>query len=351
SFCQHVVTTHEPLVISDARIDPVFKENLAIRDLGVVAYLGIPLKLEHGEILGSFCVIDSQPRIWTNEEIATLETLSSCVMTELELRNEIINAKNLNRQLDDLNQQLNEKVAELETANSELESFSYTVSHDIRAPLKRIQMLCTLLREEGKLTGENEEYLQAILSSATGANDVLEGLLFLCGVSKRPINREKLDLTALAKAIFSELQRREPTRRAQFQIQPNLVVYADPYLMRIALENLLGNAWKFTSKREETIIEVGTMDSTSDIIFVRDNGAGFNMEHADKLFRTFTRLHRQDEFEGTGIGLGTVRKIIHRHGGRIWAEGEVDRGATFYFQISGAHTPDSPANSAPGSIS
>lgn len=225
---------------------------------------------------------------------------------------------------------------ELERKNKELEAFSYSVSHDLRAPLRAISGFSRILAEEHEdnLNAEAKELLQKVQESARRMGQLIEDLLKLAQTGRRALARETVDLSGLAREIVSRLQASDPERKASFVLAPSLVVNADRGLLAVVLENLLGNAWKFTSKRPNTRIELGVQHHAKlTIYFVRDNGAGFDMQYADKLFSVFQRLHYENDFPGTGIGLATVQQIIHRHGGRVWAESETGRGATFYFVL------------------
>jgi len=226
--------------------------------------------------------------------------------------------------------------AQLEAANEELRAFSYSVSHDLRAPLRAIDgfSLAVLEDYETKLDTEGKTYLQRIRVAAGRMGQLIDGMLNLARISRAGIVRERVDLSPLAEEIAAELQASQPQRKATIVIPPNLPVKGDRLLLRVVLENLLSNAWKFTSERPTTHIEVGMKaNGRKTVHFVRDNGAGFDMQHADKLFGVFQRLHRENEFPGTGVGLATVQRIIHRHGGRIWAEAAPGEGATFYFVL------------------
>ena len=225
---------------------------------------------------------------------------------------------------------------ELEAANKELEAFSYSVSHDLRAPLRSIDGFSQALLEDYSelLPSEGRNFLERVRSSAQRMAELIDDLLNLSKVTRASMKLVSVDLSQLAQGIAAELQRTHAERRMSFNITPKLKVYGDPNLLQIVLENLLNNAWKFTSKREQAKIEFGSKHENAETIyFVRDNGAGFDMSYASKLFGAFQRLHAMTEFPGTGIGLATVQRIINRHGGRIWAEGAVGQGATFFFTL------------------
>lgn len=236
----------------------------------------------------------------------------------------------------DLERRVAERTAQLETANKELESFSYSVSHDLRAPLRGISGFSQVLLAKylDRLDPQGKDFLQRVDAASRRMGELIEDLLNLSRVTRSEMRREPVDLTLLARSIAAELQQAEPERKLTFLIQDDLKTSADPRLLKIVLENLLGNAFKFTSKQPTATVEFGRIEKNGKpVYFIRDNGAGFDMAYADKLFGPFKRLHSLKEFAGTGIGLATVQRIIHRHGGKVWAEGEVEKGATFYFTI------------------
>jgi two-component system, NtrC family, sensor kinase len=227
-------------------------------------------------------------------------------------------------------------VDELNSKNIELEAFSYSVAHDLRAPLRSIDGFSKLLLDDyaPQLDAKGQDYLQLVRESAQRMGELIDDLLLLSRVGRADLSRDRIDLSDIAKGVSEELRRKDPDRDVKWCIEEQLLVEADSGLMRVAFDNLLGNAWKFTAKVSAPRIDVGTRRQEGvAVFFVRDNGAGFNMEYAEKLFSPFQRLHTESEFAGTGIGLATVHRIVDRHGGRIWADGEVDRGATFYFTI------------------
>ncbi|MBI5688073.1 MAG: response regulator [Verrucomicrobia bacterium] len=230
-----------------------------------------------------------------------------------------------------------ERTSELQTAMKEIESFSYSVSHDLRAPLRAMDGFSKALLDDwgDKFDQQAKDYLHRIRAAAQRMSQLIDGLLALSHTSRQEMRREKVNLSALAQAVAAELREREPKRPVEFQCQPGLEVTGDERLLRVALENLLGNAWKFTSKQANACVEFGALRGAEgrNEYFVRDNGAGFEMAYADKLFGAFQRLHTTSEFPGSGIGLATVQRIIHRHGGKVRAEGAVGQGATFFFTL------------------
>jgi signal transduction histidine kinase len=234
------------------------------------------------------------------------------------------------------NQELKEKTDALAVLNRELESFSYSVAHDLRAPLTRItgfsQVLITDHADE--LSGDALNCVRRVVASCENMEHLIEDLLMLSRISRAEMNRAPVNLSEMARTVADDLQRDAPQRRIEFVIAPGVSAQADARLMKIVLANLLGNAWKFTGKQPDAMIEFGlTAEDGRRVYYVRDNGAGFEMKDADRLFGAFQRLHSQDEFPGAGIGLATVQRIIHRHGGQIWAEGKTGEGARFSFTL------------------
>ncbi len=239
---------------------------------------------------------------------------------------------------EELEQRVQERTAQLETVNKELEAFSYSISHDLRGPLRGIDGFSKALLEDykDKIDEGGKHYLTRICTGTQRMGQIIEDLLKLSHITRGELNLVDNDLSRMCRKILDEKTHANPERRVEIAIQPGISVQADHGLLRVALENLLGNAWKFTSKNDLARIEVGetTTPDEARIFFIRDNGAGFDMAFIDKLFNAFQRLHTTSEFEGTGIGLTIVQRIIHRHGGRIWAESEKGTGTTFFFTLS-----------------
>lgn len=245
----------------------------------------------------------------------------------------------------ELEQRVHERTEQLEFANKELESFSYSISHDLRAPLRAIDGFSRIVLEDcaEKLDDNSRANLQRVCAATQRMGQLIDDLLQLSRLTRSEMRRATLDLSVLVKSVADELQKTEPNRQVKFEIQPGLTADADEILMRAVLQNLIENAWKFTGKQANAKIEFGRMICEGvPAFFVRDNGVGFDMTYAHKLFGAFQRLHAATEFPGTGIGLATVQRIIHRHGGRVWAESEPNKGATFYFTL-----PTSPASFIP----
>jgi len=235
-----------------------------------------------------------------------------------------------------LNRHLERQLDELNQVNRELEAFSYSVSHDLRGPLSRMAGFSKALIEfhSASLNDEGRIFLKRIETSANRMCELVEDLLNFSRLTRVEMKQEEVDLSALLAGIGAELQGRDPQRVADFDIAPGVIVWCDPILIRAAMANLLENAWKFTRKHATSRIEFGvTGEPEAPVYFLRDDGAGFDMRDSARLFSPFQRLHKTSEFEGTGIGLAIVERIISRHGGRIWAEGEIERGATFFFTL------------------
>jgi PAS domain S-box-containing protein len=265
---------------------------------------------------------------------------------------DITQRKRVEDEIRALSEQSERRNSELIAINKELESFSYSVSHDLRAPLRSIDGFSLALLEDAgdKLEPEEKDHLGRIRAATVRMGQLIDDLLGLARTARRELVREKVDLSRMAHEVVAQLRASEPQRHPTVLIAPGLIVEGDRQLLRVMLENLLGNAWKFTAKRAEAHIEFGEQQQDlGRIYFVRDNGAGFDMRYVDKLFGAFQRLHDGGEFPGTGVGLASVQRIVNRHGGRIWAESAVGGGATFYFVLP--TTSDGPASPRPMSES
>lgn len=257
------------------------------------------------------------------------------------LRNAVKTATEHNATLE---RRVDDRTAQLHAANEELEAFSYSVSHDLRAPVRHINGFSQALLEDydDKLDETGKTYLCELRGASREIGLLIDDMLLLARVNRREMIPHATDVTAMAHSVVSALKRDHPDRTVEIEIEEGLSAWCDKRLLQILLTNLIGNAWKFTSKTANAEIFVGSEKGTEDpTYFVRDNGAGFDMAYVDKLFGAFQRLHHAREFEGTGVGLATVRRIITRHGGRVWAEGAVNSGATFFFTLpAGKETQD-----------
>jgi light-regulated signal transduction histidine kinase (bacteriophytochrome) len=224
----------------------------------------------------------------------------------------------------------------LAATNKELEAFSYSVSHDLRAPLRGMDGFSQALLEDysNKLDATGKNYLERIRAGTQRMGLLIDDMLKLSRVTRSEFNRQSVDLSDMVKQIIETQKQNNRRRTVQVTVTEDIIIQGDPYLLQIAMTNLIDNAWKFTDKTKNARIEFGAEQKNSkQVMFVRDNGVGFDMAYVDKLFGAFQRLHTTAEFPGTGIGLATVQRVIHRHGGQVWAEGEIGKGAVFYFTL------------------
>ena len=320
SAVQNALLTHRSLYVnSNLRVDNIF-------------YMPPDILLEHRDQQGKW-MCDQILRVMRAEEKrdSALSALTESEAHERELAEELARAN------EDLERRIEERTLELREVNKELESFSYSVSHDLRAPLRAIDGFSKILMEDfaAQLGTDGRDSLQRICGNVKQMEELIEGMLTLARMAKTEIRNERVNLSELAETEIANLRRSNPARSAEVTIQQDLYVTGDRSLLRAALSNLLGNAWKFTSKRATAKIEFGT-ESDEDgrpVFFVRDNGDGFDLKNATKLFTVFQRFHSHEQFPGTGVGLATVHRIVGRHGGRIWADSHPDEGATFFFTL------------------
>ena len=323
-----VALSGQPLRLPDVAQDP----NYLNIDPRMRSEVCVPIKL--GErVIGVINAESMTVNAFSEADERLLLTVAGQLATALErlrARAEIIqlNAK--------LEQRVQERTTELAAANKELEAFSYSVSHDLRAPLRSLDGFSRILLEEYSpaLDAQGQEHLQRIRHASQRMGQLIDNLLHLARITRAELRRASVDLTALARDILAELQAAEPERQVEVSLAAGLTVHGDARLLRVALTNLLGNAWKFTGKQAQARIEFGVLQAHGErAYYVRDNGAGFDMAYAQKLFGAFQRLHTESEFPGTGIGLAIVQRVILRHGGRLWAESAVGAGAAFFFTL------------------
>lgn len=285
----------------------------------------VPIRTEAP--VGAIGIYWAKPNAASDFEVEMLQALANSTSVAME---------NV-RLYTELEQRVQERTQQLEQVNRELEAFSSSVSHDLQAPLRHIDVYLDLLvqKETAALDETSRDYIRRVQSSTARMSSLIADLLRLSRYARAELNCTRIDLSLLGREIAQNLQDETPGRAAEFRFQEGVQADGDPALLRIVLENLLANAWKFTSKREKTLIEFGRAPQAdgSASYFVKDNGAGFDMRYATNLFIPFQRLHSQKDFTGTGIGLATVGRIIHRHGGRIWADAAPDAGATFSFTL------------------
>jgi light-regulated signal transduction histidine kinase (bacteriophytochrome) len=287
------------------------------------------------------------PPVWRQLWFILLMVLLGALILALAIR-VMLEQGHLRRARDELEIRVSQRTAELkaanrelEAANHELEAFSYSVSHDLRSPLRSIDGFSKGLLEDysDKLDEEGRDDLRRVRAAAQRMGQLIDDMLKLSRVTRVELRAAPVNLSAMVQEIFAEFAQQEPQRKVRLSIAPDVVITGDANLLRIALGNLIGNAWKFTARRDDAAIEFGVIDEKDRrVFFVRDNGAGFDMAFASKLFGAFNRLHSNADFPGTGVGLAIVQRVILRHGGHVWAESVVERGATFFFTL-GSHLP------------
>jgi signal transduction histidine kinase len=324
SFCGHTILGTEILEVPNALEDKRFRDSPHVTgEPKVRFYAGAPLITPDGQNIGALCVLDRTPHNLTQEQREMLTILSRQVVHLLELRF-------AGRRIQCLNAELEQRVVE---RTAQLEAFSYSVSHDLRAPLRHVIGFVELLQKDAgiSLPKESLRYLTTISRAANLMGNLIDDLLAFSRLGRSEIHKTKVDLSQLIEETLGDFQLDIKERNIVWEIQQLPTVQADRSLLRMVFVNLISNALKFTRIRAKAKIEISSSPGDSEtVIFVRDNGAGFDPQYADKLFGVFQRLHTNDDFEGTGIGLANVQRIIQRHGGRVWAEGTVGKGATFF---------------------
>lgn len=331
------VALHNEALQTDTRNTVLFSVALGL--LGLFLFLFIIILLARES--------NTRIRLYNRLELEVLERKRVNEQLELEaaerervneqLKLEAAERERAKNQIDELNKTLEAKVNSLDAVNKELEAFSYSVSHDLRAPLRSIDGFSqAFLNKYGETLDDNgRDYLNRVRVNSQRMAQLIDDMLQLSRLTRGEINLSQVNLSQLAEEIIEENRQQEPNRQVEVIIQPELIVEGDKRLLQAVLQNLLNNAWKFTSQHETAKIEFGSfLKDNKPVYFVRDDGAGFEMEYVEKLFGAFQRLHAMHEFPGTGIGLATVQRIIHRHGGKVWAEGEPEKGATFYFTLN-----------------
>jgi len=325
--------TGEPVVLHDLQSNPTTRpwwEFSRIEGLHSIA--SFPLR-RNGEVSGVIVFLGELPDLFTEEMVELLKRMASDISFALDRMEAIRKSHELQVTLED---RVKKRTADLDAALRELETFNHSVSHDLRAPLRAIDGFTKLVMDDcaAGLGEEGLSRLERVRSNVFRMTMLMDSLLDLARVSRASLKRTHFDLASTARAIAEQLRREEPFRRVVFAIPPTMYVEADEPLMQIVAENLLSNAWKYTAKTDLASITFGVLDQEGvPVYFVRDNGAGFDMKHAGKIFQAFERLHSPSEFKGTGIGLATVQRIIQRHGGQIWAESSPGAGATFFFTL------------------
>ncbi|MEJ2033615.1 MAG: GAF domain-containing protein, partial [Deltaproteobacteria bacterium] len=293
-----------------------------------------------GKVVGVLTIYSDRPDFFAEEEVSLLAALSediSFALDSMEIEKKRSEAEEALRVLnEELDLRVKGRTAELREVNKELEAFIYSVSHDLRAPLRTVSEFARIVKEDyaDKIDEQGRDYLTRVSMGAAKMSRLIDDLLYLSRITRQELVRSSVDISEAARAVVKELCEAQPDRSVEVEIEPELFAQADPRLIEVALSNIIGNAWKFTAKSAEARVEFGTIEKEGKTVYyVRDNGAGFDPKYAEKMFLPFQRLHTAQEFEGTGIGLTIVERVVRRHGGRIWAEGEPGKGSTVYFTL------------------
>jgi signal transduction histidine kinase len=322
----------EPLWIADYLNDPRVVQQTLARESGMRSVFVFPV-VAAGSTVGALAFFSRVAREPDERLLAATRMIGSEVGQFLQRLQAEEHVRQINAELES---RVASRTQQLEVANHELEAFSYSVSHDLRAPLRAIQGFSRMVEQQyaGQIDEKGRDMLRRVSAGAEKMGLLIDDLLRLARISRQAMHFGRVDLSVLVREVLEELRGAEPERRVEWTIAPQVSVEGDPGLLRVMLQNLIGNAWKYSSRRELARIEFGVIDKEGHpVYFVRDNGAGFDMAYSDKLFGAFQRLHTTAEFPGSGIGLATVARILHRHGGTAWAEGRENEGATFYFSL------------------
>lgn len=333
--CQEIINLEKELIPTNA--SKLYADDELLVSMNIDSYFGAPIITKEKGVIGLISVMDVKPMELNEWTSPVLGVFASRLALELDRKMAIDDLFSLNESLE---HRIQERTQELEASNRELAAFSYSVSHDLRAPVRTINAFMEMFYEDfgEQIPKEAFDTLDRIKRSGKKLDKLIEDMLGLAKVSSADMLRQKIDISALVDYEAQLLREQDPDRQVDINVEPGLEVWGDKGLIEILLHNLLGNAWKYTAKTSNATITVGQqVDNTGKpIYFVRDNGVGFDMKYADKLFNPFQRLHTEDEFEGSGVGLATSLRVVNRHSGKIWAESEAGKGATFYFTLGDA---------------
>jgi signal transduction histidine kinase len=331
--CADIINYSKELIPTGAA--DLYPDDEMLGQMMVDSYFGAPLVTKDDGVVGIVSVMGVSPMV-VNEWVAPVLGLFATRLA-LELQREET-MEDLHRLNTELETRVEERTHQLKIANDELEAFSYSVSHDLRGPVRAINSFLDILQEEfgHEFSADARGYLELIQNTGLKMNGLIDDLLLLSKVLKVDLAECKLDITQMSADYLRELQEQSPLRKVRVVVQPDISAWGDPGLLQIALQNLLDNAWTYTENEVDPLIEVGKVQVENDTVFyVRDNGVGFDMAYVEKVFEPFQRLHRDVDFSGSGVGMATTRRIVHRHGGSIWASAEPGNGATFRFKLGG----------------
>jgi len=322
------------------RVMERFPEATFLKDHNAFSYCGFPALDNDGRVVAVTCLLDDRPHEFSEEDQEILRIFGQRIGMELERKNHIMAREQaeveLRKHRDHLDLLVKERTAQLDELNQELEAFSYSVSHDLRAPLRAIDGFSQAVIEdyEDRLDEVGNDYLRRIRGGSQRMGQLIDDMLSLSRIGRMSMHRGTVNLTSMAENIIQRLKDSAPERKVEFEIGAGMTAVGDANILSIALDNLISNAWKYTSKVPAARIRFGTCETAQGkAFFIADNGAGFDMAYADKLFVPFQRLHERKDFEGTGVGLSIVNRVMQRHHGRVWAESKVGEGATFYFML------------------
>ena len=324
---RHGLSEGKPWIINDPATHPDAVEK-PVGHPPLTSFLGVPLRFMGG-IIGMIALANKEPG-YSLDDQHDVEALSVAFV-------EMLNRRRAEKKIHEMNEELKRHVRQAETANKELEAFSYSVSHDLRAPLRHVTGFVELLNkhDQGALDEKSRHYLEVISESALKMGALIDDILAFSRMGRTEMMRTRVDFNLLVKEVINELKEEAQGRDIVWEIAPLPVVEGDAAMLRLVLVNLVSNALKYTHLRPQARIEIGAIsdDPMETLFYIRDNGVGFDMRYVDKLFGLFQRLHDAEQYPGTGVGLANVQRIIHRHGGRVWAEGAVDGGAVFRFSL------------------